>query len=150
MALKTDEPVYQSQKVLNVHKRNCDENAIESFKQRLCEIDWAEHKKCEVPNETYKHFSETFILVYDNFFPKVKVRIKTKSLHSPWITKGIAKSSKRKQKLYEKYLKRRTNDTETAYKLYKNLFESIKRRAKQNYYSEKLLRFKYNSKKHGQ
>ena len=25
-----------------------------------------------------------------------------------------------------------------------NLFESIKRRAKQNYYSEKLLRFKYN------
>ena len=144
MALKTDEPVYQSQKVLNVHKRNCDENAIESFKQRLCEIDWAEHKKCEDPNETYKHFSETFILVYDNFFPKVKVRIKTKSLHSPWITKGIAKSSKRKQNLYEKYLKRRTNDTETAYKLYKNLFESIKRRAKQNYYSEKLLRFKYN------
>ena len=70
--------------------------------------------------------------------------------HSPWITKGIAKSSKRKQKLLEKYLKRRTNYTETAYKLYKNLFESIKRRAKQNYYSEKLLRFKYNSKKHGQ
>ena len=63
--------------------------------------------------------------------------------------KGIAKSSKRKQKLYEKYLKRRTNDTETAYKLYKNLFESIKRRSKQNYYSEKLLKFKYNSKKHG-
>ena len=52
--------------------------------------------------------------------------------------------SKRKQKLHEKYLKRRANDTETAYKLYKNLFESIKRRAKQNYYSEKLLRFKYN------
>ena len=75
---------------------------------------------------------------------KVKVRIKTKSLHSPWITRGIVKSSKRKQKLHEKYLKRRTNDTETAYKLYKNLFESIKRRAKQNYYSEKLLRFKYN------
>ena len=87
------------------------------------------------------------------FFLKVKVQIKTKSLHSPWITKGIAKSSKRKQKLYEKYLKRRTNDTETAYKLYKNLFKwrakqnyrrSIKWRAKQNYYSEKLLRLKYN------
>ena len=90
-------------------------------------------------------------LVYDNFFLKVKIQIKIKSLHSPWITKGIAKSSKRKQKRYEKYLKRRTNDTETAYKLYKNLFESIKWRAKQNYYSEKLLRLKYNlKKKHGQ
>ena len=61
--------------------------------------------------------------------------------------KGIDKSSKRKQKLYEKYLKRRTNETETSYKLYKNLFESTKWRAKQNYYSEKLLRFKYNSNK---
>ena len=71
-------------------------------------------------------------------------------MYIPWITKGIAKFSKRKQKLYEKYLKRRTNETETAYKLYKDLFESIKRISKQNYYSEKLLRFKYILKKHGQ
>ena len=95
-------------------------------------------------NEAYKYFFETFISVSDNFFSKVKVRIKTKSLHNPWITKGITKSSKRKQKLYEKYLKRRINETETAYKLYKKLFESIKQRSKQNYFSEKLLRFKYN------
>ena len=40
MALKTDEPVHQSQKVQNVHKRNYDERAIESFQQRLREIDW--------------------------------------------------------------------------------------------------------------
>ena len=98
----------------------------------------------EDTNEAYKHFSETFILVYDNFFPKVKVQIKIKSFHNPWITKGIAKPSKRKQKFYEKYLKRKTNETETSYKMYKNLFESMKWRSKQNNYSEKLLRFKYN------
>ena len=46
MALKTDEPVHQSQKVQNVHKRYYNENAIESFKQRLREIDLAELKKC--------------------------------------------------------------------------------------------------------
>ena len=34
-------------------------------------------------------------------------------------------------------------------KQHKKLFESIKRRSKQSYYSEKLLRFKYNSKKYG-
>ena len=59
----------------------------------------------------------------------------------------IKYSERKVSKLYEKYLKRRTNDNETAYKLYKTLFESIKRRSKQNYYSENLLRFKYNSKK---
>ena len=51
MPLKTDEPVHQSQKVQNVHKRYYNENAIESFKQRLREIDWAELKKCEDLNE---------------------------------------------------------------------------------------------------
>ena len=137
---KTEEPEHQSQKVQNVHKRNYDEKAFKSFKQRLREIDWAQLKKCEDPNEAYKHFFETFISVYDNFFPKVKVRIKIKSLHSPWTTKGISKSSKSSMK-NEKYLKMRTK---TAYKLYKNLFERIKGRSKQNYYTEKLLRFKYN------
>ena len=73
MTLKTDEPVHQSQKVQNVHSRNYDEKAIESFNQRLREYDWAELYKCEDPNEAYKHFFETFISVYDNFFPKVKV-----------------------------------------------------------------------------
>ena len=56
MALKTDETIHQSQKVQNVHKRNYDENTIESFKQRCREIDWTELKKCEDPNEAYKHF----------------------------------------------------------------------------------------------
>ena len=37
--------------------------------------------------------------------PKVKIKIKPKNLLSPWISKGILKSSKRKQKLYDKFLK---------------------------------------------
>ena len=102
MALRTEEPIHQSQKVQNVHKRNVDGKAVKSFKQRLREIHWEELKKCEDPNETYKHFFETFIAVYDNFFPKVKVRIKTESLHGYRITKRIVKSSKRQEKLYEK------------------------------------------------
>ena len=32
MALRTDEPVHQSQKVQNLHTRNYDEKAIQSFK----------------------------------------------------------------------------------------------------------------------
>ena len=70
MAVKTDQPVHQRQKVQNVHKLNYDEKNIESFKQRLRETDWAELKKCEDPNEAYKHFFETLILVYDNFSQK--------------------------------------------------------------------------------
>ena len=50
-------------------------------------FEWAERKKCE-DSEAHKHFFERFISVYDNFLPKVKVRMRTKSLHGTWITKG--------------------------------------------------------------
>ena len=42
----------------------------------------------------------------------------------------MKKSSKRKQKLYGKFLKKGNAFNETAYKTYKNLFKGIKRRSK--------------------
>ena len=38
----------------------------------------------------------SFCTIYDIFFPMNKMKIKTKDLESPWITKGIKKSSKKK------------------------------------------------------
>ena len=48
----------------------------------LGEIDGVEVKKYKDPNEPCKYFLKTFILVYVNFLPKVKVQVKSKSLHS--------------------------------------------------------------------
>ena len=48
---------------------------------------------------------ETFLCLYEKAFPKAKINIKTKSLLSPWMTKGLLKSSKKKQQLYDKFLK---------------------------------------------
>ena len=39
MALRTNKPVHQSQKVQNVHKHNYDKKAIKPLKQRLREFD---------------------------------------------------------------------------------------------------------------
>ena len=60
--------------------------------------------------------------------------------------KGISKSFKRKQKLYEKFLKHQTRETELAYKSYKNLFESIKKKSKKKYYSEVIATYKHDTK----
>ena len=68
-------------------------------------------------------------------------QVKSKYLNTPWITKGIRKSSKRKQRLYEKYLKIRSKENEKTYKTYKNLFERIKKNAKKNYYRDKIKLF---------
>ena len=81
-----------------------------------------------------------FLKTYDKYFPKVRIIIKAKTIQNPWITESITKSSKKKQKLYERFLKNRTPQNEQKYKNYKNLLETIKKKAKKIYYSNKLLK----------
>ena len=78
--------------------------------------------------------------------PKKRIRVKPKKLMNPWVTKRIAKSSKKKQKLYEKILKKRNPENEKINQSYKVLCESITRKSKKLYYSEKLLKLQRNAK----
>ena len=63
------------------------------------------------------------------------------------MTKGLLKSSKRKQKLYEKFMKKRTSQNESIYKVYKSLFESLKKKSKKNYYTRRLENYQNDIKK---
>ena len=51
--------------------------------------------------------------------------MKTKNLNSPWITKEIKKSSRKKQRLYEKFLKNKTKTRLETYNHYKTFFEKM-------------------------
>ena len=73
--------------------------------------------------------------------------VKSKTLTNPWITNRILKSLETKQRLYDKFLKSKTYEHEISYKNYRKLFESIKQRAKSQYYSKMILHYKDNIKK---
>ena len=61
-----------------------------------------------------------------SLFQKKEIEIKSKYLNTPWITKGIRKSSKRKQRLYEKYLKIRSKKMKKLTKLIKTCSREFK------------------------
>ena len=63
------------------------------------------------------------------------------------MTKGLVKLSKKKQILYENFLKNRNPEKELNYKQYKTLFEFLKNKSKKNYYSDLTDSYKYNIKK---
>ena len=67
--------------------------------------------------------------------------MKSNNKANPWITKGIEQSFKRKQKLYEKFLKNRSIQNNKIYKDYRKLFKTITMKFKSKYYPEKLLQF---------
>ena len=71
-----------------------------------------------------------------------KMKIKTKDLESPWITKGIKKSSKKKQRLYSKFLKKRNAKTKKEYQDHRKIFESVKKWSKKLYFSKLILKYK--------
>ena len=51
--------------------------------------------------------------------------MKDKNVNSPWITKGIKKSSRKKQELYKNFLKKQNNKKiKKLYKQYKTLFKN--------------------------
>ena len=127
-----------------VYKRVITNEATECSNQALYGSDWVETKACDDPSECYKLFSKKFLTIYENFFPRKKIKLKVKEIQSPWITSGIKKSSKRKQRLYEKFLKTRNQKSELEYKYYENLFETIKKRSKKLHYSKLIIKYKEN------
>ena len=130
-----------------IFKRNTSDQSIGKFKQKLRHIDWNNIKILRNVNDAFSKFLEIFLSLYNEFFPKIQVKLKPQRQFNPWITKGIRKSSKKKQKLYENFLKKRTKQSETEYKVYKNMLESIKHKSKKSCYSQKIIEYKDNAKK---
>ena len=122
----------------------CDINlfTLSLFKEKLLEVEWGFLKTIQDPNEAYKSFLLVFGNLYEIAFPKIKIKVNSKNQLSPWITQGIIKSSKRKQKLYEQFLKNRISANKENYKTFTCLFESIKQKSKKKYYHNILNTYK--------
>ena len=88
------------------------------------------------------YFLKSFLLFTKTFFPRKKIKLKIKDIHSLWVTSGIKKSSKCKQRLYEKILKTGSQKRELEYKIYENLLETIKKRSKKLHYSKLIIKYK--------
>ena len=79
------------------------------LKHELSQIEWNHIiKSLDNGNTGYENFFDIFSKTYDKYFSKVRIKTKAKTNQNPWVTKGITKSSKKKKKLYEQFLKRRT------------------------------------------
>ena len=145
--LTSEQVCNNSQKKTTIRKREITEKSKQYFAELLNEVNWKQLYTLYDPNLAYEFFLRTFSALYDHAFPLKEVRVKVKTVMNPWMTKGLQKSSKKKQKLYEKFLKNRTNENEKKYKNYKSLFEILKEKCKKIYYSRRLTSCGKNMKK---
>ena len=78
----------------------------------LNKVNWKHLYSLTDTNLAYECFLRTFSGLYNLAFPIKEVSLKIKSVFNPWMTKGLQKSSKKNQKLYDKFLKSKTNKYE--------------------------------------
>ena len=133
-----DEASNEREKVLV--RSFCNEN-LEIFRHNLAEQDWSFLYNFNDAEQSFEYFLRIFFKMYDEAFPKREVVLKLKS-SEPWMTKGLKKSSKRKQRLYQNFLRNRTVKNETIYKKYRNNFNKYLRLAKRLYISDLLLKYR--------
>ena len=127
-----------SDKKVTIRKRRRNADSIQDFREILSEVHWGNLYSISNHNDAYEYFLKVLSGIYNLAFPLKMFSVKRKTLQNPWMTKGILKSSKRKQKLYETFVKKRSPRNENIYKAYKSLFESLNEKLKKNYYTRRL------------
>ena len=72
-----------------------------------------------------------------NSFPLTRLS-RARAKDKVWITTALCRSSKKKSKLYKKWLQTKDHRDETKYKGYKRIFRKVALEAEQVYYKEKV------------
>ena len=111
-------------------------------------IDWREILK---PDKDLDEKVQDVISVLNQFVEKhaplkKASQTKQKQLNKPWLTKGILKSIKRKQKMYRTHFLSKDTQKASEYKHYANVLTYIKNKSKTDYYSAQFLKYKDNLK----
>ena len=129
-------------------KRIYNKNNSRLFTDEIKNVCWEETISCNNSNESFNQFSTLFTASYDKHFPikRMKVNKKINKHKSPWMTKCVLKSIKRKNKLYSKYLSDPNKINENLYKKYKNRLNHVIRLSKKKYYEQELITYKHDSK----
>ena len=116
---------------------------LTKFQNSLSSINWSHVLSSNDPIVSYDTFLLEYTRKYEDCFPLKPVQnSKLKIPISPWITKGILTSARKKNRLYKKFMKSHNPIHEAQYKTYKNKLNHIIRLAKYSYYDKKFLNAK--------
>ena len=100
------------------------------FLDSLRSSEWSSVFYTSDPNSAYTLFSDHINTLYNQHIALTKVKLTKHQSRKPWITQGLIKSIKFKNKLYSKFLQNRTAKYEQKYKIYRNKLNHLLRIAK--------------------
>ena len=119
-------------------KRNLTNTNVLALKHELERIDWDTIICGNDVQEDYSQFINKLKTVYENYVPYKRMKPSHRGPRNPWITPGLLKSIRTKDKLYKRYLKNPCKNNKLSYDNYRNKLTSLIRLAKSNHYTSLL------------
>ena len=114
-------------------------NSINNFNW----LDIQNHSDC---NQAYEFLSSSLKKIFNDSFPIQKVRKRYRN-RLPWLTDGLRKSIKQKNKLYRKYIRFQTSYNKKSYNTYNNKLKSLLKKSEKEHYQHCFTRCANNLKK---
>ena len=126
-------------KTHDIHmQRKETEHNIQLFIQDLEIEDWANVYESDNVNKAYENLHDKLQYLYDKNIPLVRIKYKNNKPQNPWITKGILKSIKTRNRLYKIFVRNPIDANSIKYKTYRNKLTKIIRISRKLYFSRRL------------
>ena len=124
----------------NISKRIYSKQAEKGFIDDVSAVDWSSLYDNNDPDWQYNYLMDTINNIYNLHFPIKSCRVKVNSTKTPWITPGILKSIRRKNKLYRLKIKNPTQKNVAKFRnyIYRNKLNHLIRFTKKSYYNDML------------
>ena len=131
--------------------RHINENSISYFKTLLSSTDWTPVYTLSDPHDpniAYDIFLSLFKAAYDIAFPIVtNINKPRNKFKNPWMSAGLLKSCRTKEKLYLNYIKKPNETTRNKFTKYRNKFKSLRIQAERNYYQTMFSKYNHDLRK---
>ena len=108
------------------------------FKDLMAQVDWTILYNNQDINFAFEVFPNKITEIYNEAFPKIKMK-NVYYIRKPWLTYGLKKSIKIKNKLYAVMCRKKTVYNENTYKNYQNKLHKLLKNAERSYYNEQIL-----------
>ena len=124
-------------------KRVFSDKNVNEFNASLSNIEWNDILSLENPENSFSTFHKLYVEKFEKHFPEKTVPIKYRNKYE-WITEGLKKSIKHKNKLFVHYKRTLTRSSHDAYLDYKRLLVNLVKEAEKQHYDQLFSKYKGN------
>jgi hypothetical protein len=129
-----------------IQTRIMNDKTIKAFTMKLRQVNWNSVLDNNNGNEAFCAFHDKYSKLYDKCFPVKNVKINYHN-RKPWLSEGLKKSIRMKNRLYLLQVKIPTAENVSTYKRYKTHLNKLMRKAERSHYNEILKQNKSSTKK---